>query len=489
MRLLPALVLLSLCVVALSAPVSPLSLIQQYAVNYKPAEAELCVLVGENSGCSGCVLGTKGLCRWAQITGKPEATLTVAGPPATNPSSKNCGNSIGQLGLGTDATIGTYSIAIPSAPLYANKTFSAKPPVMVQTAVYTCLPAPWLDSAIAQQPNVFSDASFICPANAKAEPLLQQALYASTITIESGTATGPGGIALSAAQKFHTTTHHRKLINFPQDWPVDRTSRYASAGQLLFSPTAGSTFEQRDGSAGCYQARPLSPKYGTLDCAVLNNPMDTMASQPNVPGRDADIDVGPNIDMLLNLIPSNKEAVCLGDADPTGFYPSGSLPLLVGSPISGVPTWTERSKWCTRLYMNTYANTRCPAYGQAVSGICQSTFIAMFVNCGEATVWPAIRNDIFFPSELGQQCYGPKVAWPSPPLPFGPILGMRVVADDTPWCLAFNELEITGQFESLLGLHETVDKLNKVATTQCYGCGCEFVVDPKDNGGGTACGE
>jgi len=339
------------------------------------------------------------------------------------------------------------------------------------------LPKTWLENAILLQPNVFADASYICPANAKNEPQLQQPLYASDVNTGAHT----GGISLSGAHKLHSKTHHRKLVAFPQDWTVDRTSRYGTAGQLLFSPTHGETFEHDDPLAHCYYTeRTNSVKFGTLDCAQLNNPEDQLNTQIYVPGNDPNIDIGPNVDMLLNLIPTNKQEVCLGEQDPTGFINS------TGQGNSG-KTWTETDKWCTRLYMNTYATTRCPAYGQAISGICESTFIAMFVNCFGAHVSPASRlHDLFFPSLVGQGCYGPLSPgiWPTAPLPFGPILGMRVVDDSTPWCITHNELEISGQFESLLGLHRTVAQLNKVATTECYGCRCDIV---KGNGIAPGC--
>jgi len=463
MRLL-ILVALGACFVAfaVAATTSGLSLIDEFVVHYRPTEAELCVLAGENSGCSGCTLGTQGLCRWTQITGTPIPSLSVAGPAA---EAGNCGNGIVTLGLNVPIT---HAVGIPAAPLYVNNTHILTS-VKTQTAIYTCLPATWLENAILQQPNVFADASYICPANPKNEPLLQQPLYASDVNPGAHT----GGISLSGAHKLHSKTHHRKLVAFPQDWTVDRTSRYGTAGQLLFSPTHGATFEHVDSLARCYYTeRTNSVKFGTQDCATLNNPFDELPTQTVIPGNDADIDVGPNVDMLLNLIPTNKQEVCLGEQDPTGFINTSGL----GNPGK---TWTETDKWCTRLYMNTYANTRCPAYGQAVSGICESTFIAMFINCGAAHVSPASRltdTTPFFPSLVGQTCYGPLGGiWPSPPLPFGPILGMRVVDDATPWCIAYNELEISGQFESLLGLHRTVAQLNKVATTECYGCRCDLV--------------
>jgi len=364
-------------------------------VNYKPDVFELCALVGENSGCSGCTIGTVGLCSWMEVFGP----LPSPWPNPINPRL-------------------TVSLASPAAGL----------------SVFQCVPTRYARAAILQKSLNFFPANQMCPADANKEPLVRENLQWLTPGRSSVGITGTGPWNVQNASVVWSRSHTRRFIEFhSKNWTVDRTSRWGRIGGLIRSAAIGHSFEQ----ANFYW-----DNIGALDCGNLNSRNDMLQNETVQNSGDN----ATRVNVLNELV-----NMC-----PTGTDPATNQ-MYVTYNAQQVPFWTERDRWCTRLYLNTAASARCPQYGRPISGICQTAYLMSFLNCNKAVIQTydtASFNNIvpnnYFWSAVGTQVGGP---YPTPASSYGLIAGMRVVDDSTPWCLMDWPLEITNEFETYIGIN------------------------------------
>jgi len=401
------------------------------------------VLVGENSGCSGCVLGTQGLCDWVEITRVPHM-------PSNLPTTLGLHNSVNINYPGTRS---------------------------VGSVRFQCLPSRYADEVFVEFPSVFSSAASMCPADPKKEPIIRQNLDIGSESAESQTSNPNSYVNISVAHTFLSRTHKSKTIAFPSDpWPVDRSSRWANAGMLLFTPSdvfnaAQDTFEHHGSDGGSWE---LS-NYASWDCAALNNP-ENLQSDPN--WREGLSGDSPG--KFLTKVPNTTNVIDdLLYMCPHGGIPQAGVPFNGTTDLfnwdyteSGTPLWREQEKFCARQILNGYASTRCPRYGQAISGICQSTFLLFAANCVQSHIdtW-SDNSGVWTQSSVGYQTYPtPANTWPTPVLQYGNLLGYRVVDDATPWCLDSFDVQINGQFESIIGLHKSLAELNSFELAECYAC-------------------
>jgi len=124
---------------------------------------------------------------------------------------------------------------------------------------------------------------------------------------------------------------------------------------------------------------------------------------------------------------------------------------------------TERDKRCARITLSQYLSSRCPAYGVAVSGICQSLYDAVLREClillPKSSIG-ALRATNALPSGLS--------------LPSKAIEAYHVVPDGTPYCLKDFPLKPSGHYEALAGLNIPADRLREM---YCAGQGFEYDCD------------
>jgi len=274
-------------------------------------EEAVCAFIGQNSGCSGCVHGTKGQCTWAGIRqGEKEKKRS---------------------GVYFD-TAAVDFLCIPTS----------------QLAVFIAESGAWFDG------------STVCPSNPGKEPMLRN-------IVEDTDATGYPQASVIFTQAFDDPA-----IDWPTiPWPVDRTSFYGAAG-LGLSVVAGAY----------------------LDCAAVSVPELVRLQYEGI----------------------NKSAT----------YLNGYL-------------YSERDKFCVRITMAEYLSSRCPQYGVAVSGICNSFYQRILTNClGHVNVG-SIKN--------GVEPYAKSLeSW-------------TVVPDSTPHCLNAFPVWPGGEYGALAGLDTPVEEL------------------------------
>jgi len=168
-------------------------------------EDQLCFLVGAISGCSGCSLGTQGLCRWIQ-----NEQLVAAGPGIRIPVPF-------QTCVAKD--FARELIAQGDVNLGPTTTFS------------------------------FTDATTICPADPKKDPVIRSPLLAAS----EGRI-----IPIEEVSLIHNTFHDMRFGDVPvRPWAVDRTSLYGAAGAM------------RLGGSGIYARGAFGGLYST--CAEIND--------------------------------------------------------------------------------------------------------------------------------------------------------------------------------------------------------------------------
>jgi len=336
----------------------------------QPVNVEtLCSFVGFNSGCSGCVFGTHGLCTWVQFTNTsfPQDTYRFLCVPSS----------------------GSNSVESDS---------------VVEDANYVCASDPRRESIIPVQlaaVSVGKKRSILTTTTGSGST----GSTGSTTCTGSGTPTGSGlactgsggtvvtysSIVLQLVSTVNTTFFNRALFNAPGSgpYPVDRTSLYGAVGEMLL-----------DGVSD------LIPT-AAADCAHI----------------------------------SSDEIVDLNQ-------------LLVGR------VETEHDKFCVKLFLAEYLSTRCPQYGVAVSGICQSFATVIDVNCGKRSKVNvrATLSALYVPSD--GTCGVVSVS----------TLGYPVVPDGTAWCLSEFPVTPNGHFEHIAGLDRSIDELADPATEVVYGC-------------------
>jgi len=311
--------------------------------------------------------------------------------------------------------------------LNENKSVKLVKPTSKHSVYYQCLPSTMADTLSTEYPDTVAIANFLCPTNPNAEPLIRNNLFGTTY---SGVPTNL--VNLSVAESIHSTTHDRVLIDFPTNWTVDRTSRWGAAGQLLESSVGWNLTNY------IFVAK-NSPWGGIVDCSLMNDPMAMLKD--------------------LGSRPSNN-----------GITLPISLDFLEYSCLSGQqPFWAERENYCLRKSLNQYASTRCPQYGRAISGICQSAMINWAYSCQSANI--ADQTNDIFTGQITSSAYGPASIYPPNYITMGSLMGYRVVADSTPWCLQEMPLTITGEFEALAGTYAPLSQQNNAAsTTVCFDC-------------------
>jgi len=271
-------------------------------------------------------------------------------------------------------------------------------------------------------------------------------------------------IDIKLAEQLLSKTHERVLVDFPpgNNWTVDRTSRWGSVG-VLNSAARGHVFTQNENDI----------EWAGHDCSAINDP-NSMAIDPQwvhgtndlgFPGNTLNVN---HLDDLLYSCPANQypqdTPLSFGANYATGANPIGGETLL-GTDSTG-QYWREQERWCTRLILDFAATTRCPLYGRAVSGICQTAYELFWLNCGSSHVQP--QTDSLFTSLVKVQVNaGP---FPTVIQSMTPFNGMRVVDDSTPYCLGGASLGITGKMEEMAGLYVPIAQANLRPTTVCYDC-------------------
>jgi hypothetical protein len=272
-------------------------------------------------------------------------------------------------------------------------------PQVTSGSAYICLSSKLTRKLVLNE--VARDASSHCPVDAEREPIIREPLERTTKSFDgrlSGGNVVPPVVSIIPIEEtatIHSAYHEVSLGDFPTPhWPVDRTSRWASAGALLHSAVPHWLESAED-----------KYKIGTHDCAMLNN-------QDNI---------------NLNY-------------------------LLVGQ------VKNENDKFCVEHYLRAYLSTRCTPYGVAVSGVCWSTYFRLISNCVSSSrrvvnVGYAVYTgfDNFFLSALQDPSQPPQIF-------LGPFLGMRPVPDNTLWCLDTFVVQPTGRFQKIAGLASDLAK-------------------------------
>jgi hypothetical protein len=353
--------------------------------NSRLTEDMLCYVVGVISGCSGCELGTKGLCAWIEVPfnlygTNPPAKRSVSQPPSAL-----------AIGQGYDPSSVTYECLLrDTADFYINLV----------------------------EARGFANASHLCPVDPIREPIINAPLRVieahigsvlvkkreaselsevlkeqldldsesrlgntvpTTLPVVRGTLTT---LVREKTSLLHSSWHREFHSTLPKStlWAVDRSSLWGSAG-FAYTSGWGQVFRE----AG---------RLPTIDCAYINSPR-----------------------VLLDL-----------------------RSIFVGFRVNA------NSEWCRRLYFSAYLSTRCPAYGQAISGICHSFYEALDVNCNRPSNadYPMFYN---FHTEAG-----------IPPQP-APLFGYPIVADDTPYCLDAVPLYTDGELDHFAGLFEDFETI------------------------------
>jgi len=142
----------------------------------------LCELIGRTSGCSGCVLGTKNLCRW---------------------TAQNV-------------------VALPFRRRNVLDAADSEALDVEERVRYTCLSRETAEVEVLT--GAVYDASHLCPANPAREQIIRNALARSSDTILE---------PMQQTSTFNTTFHTDRFIDFPfTPYPVDRTSFHEQAGYV-----------------------------------------------------------------------------------------------------------------------------------------------------------------------------------------------------------------------------------------------------------------
>lgn len=440
----------SLVLVAVADP-DPLLPVKVNLVNYKPDLAELCTLVGENTGCSGCVLGTKGLCSWLAVNTDLSQISQTPGVDYTD-------------WINNLQTVKLQNIGTGNA--------------LTHRVTMQCVPAKWAQAQIALYPGNFEDASFLCPADPLKEPMIDSNLNWNLKDTANGVGasgnTGNNELKIQNVSVIWSKTHARKNVNWRTDagvlarnWTVDRTSRWGKAGGLLRSYAVAHSFE-RDEFAP--KGTPANP--GVLgDCSFVNHINDVESVRQTLPSKLSDWPTRVNFgDSLMKICP-------VGVPGPDGVMRNAE----------GKPLWSERERFCARMIWDLAASTRCPQYGRPISGICQSAYLAMQINCGlvgtlvhgqTLNLWPvktAAGITPYFQSSITPQkrdCGNGQPLCPTEQLDDGHVLGLRVVDDSTPYCLMMTPLHITGLMEEILAIDTAMPltELNNALLGTTYGC-------------------
>jgi len=272
-------------------------------------------------------------------------------------------------------------------------------------------------------------------------------------------------------------THARKLVDFPNStWTVDRTSRWGHAGALLRSLQLGNPPENFNDL--------FFSDIGGFNCEQINNPHDLQRADEFIWGLGK-----ASINPAFSLFSRPQEPLPeepysrVNYADELLFNCPDDIDLATGTLLRfGSPLWSARDKWCAKQYMDWTMSTRCPQYGAAVSGICQTAYTMVMVNCG-----PFAQADIhaaaftvedfnnagpFFISNIIPQSNPVNNKWPSPQENWGPLAGYHVVDDSTPFCLQANPLQMSGEAEHLLGFDHSVDEMNNFYGDHFVTFGC-----------------
>jgi hypothetical protein len=297
-------------------------------------ESQLCYLVGAISGCSGCELGTEGLCSW----------------------------------------IGTY---LPDPVLPSIGAF------------YQCVPKS--TSKFLQQLDyvVVWNASHNCPVDPLHEPPYTHRLW---------TARGP--LESERASLIHNTFHDMKFADVDtHPWPVDRTALYSAAGGMELWGYNDAFFRL----AGDNRAE--------VTCATLNDPTA--------------------LDLLVG-----SDSTCTSNPFPHRW---------IDELVTGV-LWNENDAFCLNAIWGAYLSTRCPKYGEAVSGIAYSLYLNLFRNC-------LPNNQIAHGVPVRAVHIGPSVVnlGGGIAVPFN-IFGLPIVPDGTPFALHDITVPTSEQWEEYTGI-------------------------------------
>jgi hypothetical protein len=267
-------------------------------------------------------------------------------------------------------------------------------PQVTSGSAYICLSAILAKKLVLR--DLAKDASTLCPVDAKSEPIIKEPLERATKTFDGRSVSGvpvPPTVTVIPFKETATlfsSYHNSNLGKFDKpNWPVDRTSRWGSAGALLHSAVPKRLDHAED-----------KFKVATFDCPMIN---------------DQD-----NIDLSFLLVGQVKN---------------------------------ENDKFCVDHLLRAYLSTRCTPYGVAVSGVCWSTHTFFLENC----VSSSRRNvNVRYSTYLGYDTlFLSALQDPSqPPQIFrGPFLGMRVVPDDTLFCLNTTfSVPATGRLQKIAGL-------------------------------------
>jgi len=324
---------LSLSVILLVVAFTALALADSYA-NFKLKEGhnltisplnvdELCDHVGRLSGCSGCELGTQRLCAW----------------------------------------IASYTDDFSGDRKRSGILFNE------DAVKFKCVPRARAQVLFVEHPDLLTNASSLCPADAKKEPILR------SFTSE------PSLNDFEHTSVVNTRWFDSNLADFPKiPWPVDRTSYYGGVGY-------------GKGTSGEVQIH-------FYDCAdiVQESIVDLHYEEGGVKGNESTILNG----LLLN----------------------------------------ERDKRCARFALAQYISSRCPEYGRAISGVCESLYLRVWNECHErfpVTNAGAVRADTYPDSKAIEAYY--------------------IVPEDTPYCLKDWPIYPSGRMEHLAGLDIPVETL------------------------------
>jgi len=352
-----------------------------------------CYVVGTQSGCSGCDIGTQGLCSWihVEIGWYYDQIDNEVSTPEAFPAMKY---SLDAGGLG-------YPPYGPTAP---------NPEAVVQL----CVPsedAEFLETAYPGEITIRND---ICPVDPTQEPVFTEPLLWTDVALESesGSATVPKIVSLpvQSASTLLSSYHnlHARGYNGKGVYAVDRTSLWGSAGFMRWTGWAEAfqinaiNVETVESGTGIRNGdQPMADIFAGINCAYVNS-----------------------VDRLFN---------------PTAMF--------VGALAN------NRSQFCTQLYAGALLATRCPRYGVAVSGLCQSFYELLDMNCDPTNVvaekekWATYAFPYWFniPSDL------PGGFPTAEEIALIPIAALPVVPDTTLFCLNYVPLIPDGEFQNTLG--------------------------------------
>jgi len=255
-------------------------------------------------------------------------------------------------------------------------------------AVYQCVPKE--TSAFLQANDLGWNASFGCPVDPLDEPPFTELLW-----------TFKGPLESERASLIHNTFHDLNLASVDtHPWPVDRTSLYSAAGGMELWGYNYGFFDLNEDIRG------------DVTCATLNDKT------------------------ALDLI-YGSDAGCN-----SGLAPH----RLIDELLQGL-LMNENDAFCLEAIWGSYLSTRCPKYGEAVSGIAYSLYLNLFRNClaNFADGRPNIpTRAVHIGPSLVQVALGVNV-------PFS-ILGLPVVPDGTPFALHDITVPPNEKFEEFVGI-------------------------------------